>query len=214
MFRRTAVQHREEKTMAEAARRIRKLEDLTEADIQRMDELSEQLRPPPAEILLDVLRRMESVGTPEYTDLDMVTAYEHSLQAATRAHKDGEDEEMVVVALLHDIADQLSPYNHDDVGAEILRPYISDNHYWMLQHHAIFQLFHIRKGTDQDRNVRDQYRDHPAYKQTVRFCAKYDQTAFDPDYESLPLSFFEPMVARVINAERARVFETVRLGGA
>ena len=198
--------------MAEAASRIRKLEDLTEADIQRMDELSEQMRPPPAEILLDVLRRMESVGTAEHTELSMVTVYEHSLQAATRACNDGEDEETIVVALLHDIADQLSPYNHDDVGAEILRPYISDNHYWMLKHHGIFQLFHIRKGTDQDRNVRDQYRDHPAYKQTVRFCAKYDQTAFDPDYESLPLSFFEPMVMRVINPERARAFEAARFG--
>ena len=79
--------------MAEAASRIRKLEDLTEADIQRMDELSEQMRPPPAEILLDVLRRMESVGTAEYAELSMVTVYEHSLQAATRACNDGEDEE-------------------------------------------------------------------------------------------------------------------------
>ena len=197
--------------MAEVAHKIRKLEDLTEADIQRMGELSEQLRPPPAEILLDLLRQMESAGTPEYAALGMVTVYEHSLQAATRAHNDGEDEEMIVVALLHDIADQLSPYNHDDVGAEILRPYISDNHYWMLKHHGIFQLFHINKGTHQS-NVRDQYRDHPAYKQTVRFCAKYDQTAFDPDYASLPLSFFEPMVARVINSQRARTFEAARFG--
>lgn len=200
--------------MAQAAHRIRKLDDLTEADIERMDELAEQMRPPPAEILLALLRDMERVGTGEYTELDMVTVYEHSLQAATRAHRAGEDEEMVVVALLHDVADRISPYNHDDVGAEMLRPYISDNHYWMLKHHGIFQLFHIRKGTDQDRNVRDQYRDHPAYKQTVRFCAKYDQTAFDPDYESLPLSFFEPMVARVIDPERARSFEAARFGAA
>ena len=190
-------------------RTIRKLEDLTEVDLQRLGALSDELRPPPAELMLELLRRMED-GTPENERLGMISVYEHSLQAATRAHRAGEDEEMVVIALLHDVADQLSPCNHDDVGAEILRPYVTEENYWLLKHHAIFQLFHIRQGTGLDRDVRDRYRDHPAYKPTVRFCAKYDQTAFDPDYEALPLTFFEPMVHRVISADRAKAFEARR----
>ena len=47
---------------------------------------------------------------------------EHSLQSATRAHRDGADEEMVVAALLHDIGDLLSPSNHSELAAAVLRP--------------------------------------------------------------------------------------------
>ena len=36
-----------------------------------------------------------------------VDRYEHSLQTATRALRDGADEEMVVCALLHDIGDEI-----------------------------------------------------------------------------------------------------------
>lgn len=33
---------------------------------------------------------------------------------------------------------------------------------------------------------------------TVDFCANYDQCSFDPDYDWLPLTFFEPMVREVL----------------
>lgn len=196
----------------EMERTIRKLDDLTEDDLERLDQLSERLRPAAADLLIDMLKRLEP-GTPENAELGMISVYEHSLQCATRAYQAGEDDEMVVVALLHDVADWLSPYNHDDVGAELLRPYVSDGNYWLLKHHAIFQLFHARRGTDQDRNVRERYVDHPAYDKTVCFCAKYDQVSFDPDYETMPLSVFEPIVRRVVTAERAQTFESQRFDG-
>ena len=55
-----------------------------------------------------------------------ITRLEHSLQAATRAYKNGESEEMVVATLIHDIGDDLAPMNHSQYAASILRPYVSE----------------------------------------------------------------------------------------
>src|SRR6202042_482307 len=57
---------------------------------------------------------------------------EHSLQTATRAHRDGRDEEYVVCALMHDIGDILMPANHAELGATILKPYVSEANHWMM----------------------------------------------------------------------------------
>ena len=50
-----------------------------------------------------------------------------------------------------------------------------------------------------DRNKRDKYKSHKYYQACVDFCEKYDQASFDPDYKSLPLSEFEPMVKRIFS---------------
>ena len=126
---------------------------------------------------------------------------EHSLQSATRAHRDGAEEEMVVAALLHDIGDLLSPNNHSELAAAVLRPYVSERTYWIVRHHGLFQSYYYAHHTGGDRNARDAYRDHPWYQDTVDFCHRWDQSSFDPDYESLPLEFFEPMVRRVFARE-------------
>ncbi len=46
----------------------------------------------------------------------------HSLQAATRALRDGASEELIVVALFHDVGEALGPMNHGEIAASILRP--------------------------------------------------------------------------------------------
>ena len=51
-----------------------------------------------------------------------VDRLDHCLQTATRAYKDGRDEEYVVCALLHDLGDLLGPRNHADIAAAILKP--------------------------------------------------------------------------------------------
>ena len=127
-----------------------------------------------------------------------ITRFEHSLQAATRAHRAGEDEEMVVAALLHDVGDVLAPANHSEVAAAMLRPYVSDRTYWIIKHHGLFQGYYYNHHYGQDPNARDVFQDHEWYEDTVRFCADYDQVSFDPAYESEPLEFFEPMVRRVL----------------
>lgn len=128
-----------------------------------------------------------------------VDRYTHSLQTATRALRDGADEETVVCALLHDIGDDLAPDNHAEIAAGILEPFIGPLNVWMIKHHELFQGYHYRQFYGLDRHARDKYRDHPAYERTVYFCDNWDQTSFDPDYDTLPLEHFRPMVERVLS---------------
>ncbi len=130
----------------------------------------------------------------------------HSLQTATRAHRDGRDEEYVVCALLHDIGDTLGPLNHPDVAASILKPFVSEQNHWMVQHHGIFQGYYFFHHIGLDRNVRDQFKDHPWYAYTAEFCHEYDQKAFDPAYESLPLETFIPMLERVLTTPKRSLY--------
>jgi predicted HD phosphohydrolase len=92
----------------------------------------------------------------------------HSLQAATRALRDGADEELIVCALLHDIGETLGPMNHGEVAASILRPFISDNHYNMLKYHGLFQTYFYARHLGLDPNARDQFKTAPWYQMTVR----------------------------------------------
>lgn len=148
------------------------------------------------EQVLDWLREMD-IPSPY-----PVTRLGHSLQAATRAHRAGEDEEMIVATLLHDIGDVLGPANHSEVAAAILRPYVSERVYWIVKHHGLFQGFYYNIHFADDPNERDRFRDHEWYEDTVRFCADYDQASFDPEYDSEPLEFFEPMLRRVLAQPR------------
>ncbi|RON69832.1 HD domain-containing protein [Pseudomonas fluorescens] len=121
----------------------------------------------------------------------------HCLQTATRAYQDGRDEEYVVCALLHDIGDTLGSYNHPDIAAAILKPFVSPENLWMVEKHGIFQGYYFFHHLGMDRMLREQFKGHPQYWQTIEFCAKYDAAAFDPAYETMPLNFFEPMLERV-----------------
>jgi predicted HD phosphohydrolase len=127
-----------------------------------------------------------------------VDRLEHSLQTATRAERDGRDDEYVLCALLHDIGDTLSPYSHPDIAAGILRPFVSEANHFMVQHHGEFQGYYFWHYIGLDRNAREQYRDTPYFEYTEEFCAKYDQTAFDPDYRSNPLEHYEPLIRQFL----------------
>ena len=131
-----------------------------------------------------------------------VSRYEHSLQSATRAHRDGRGEEYVVAALLHDIGDELAPYTHGEMTAAVLKPYVSEEICWVVKYHGLFQTFYYAEHTGGDRNARDRFRDHPYYQACVEFCERYDQNCFDPAYDSLPVETFEPMVRRVFAEPR------------
>jgi predicted HD phosphohydrolase len=135
-----------------------------------------------------------------------VDRLEHSLQTATRAFKDGRDEEYVVCALLHDMGDILGPRNHADIGAAILKPFVSEQNHWMVEQHGIFQGYYFFHHIGLDREAREQHRGHPAFEHTAQFCHLYDQAAFDPSYESMPLSAFEPMVQRVFSTVKRSIY--------
>ena len=130
-----------------------------------------------------------------------VDRLEHSLQTATRAYRDGAEEEMVVAALLHDIDDLLAPHSHGELSALMLRPYVTERTHWIVRHHGLIQYYYYGHHVGGDRNARDKFRDHPWYQDAVKFCDRWDQCSFDPDYDSLPMEFFEPMVRRVFARE-------------
>ncbi|OGS49496.1 MAG: phosphohydrolase, partial [Erythrobacter sp. RIFCSPHIGHO2_12_FULL_63_10] len=127
-----------------------------------------------------------------------VCRLEHSLQTATRAYRDGRDEDYVVMALLHDIGDTLGTYNPPEVAASIIKPFVSEELHWICQNHGHFQGYYYFHYLGMDRESREQFRGSPHFDACAEFCEKYDQAAFDPDYESESLEFFEPMVRRVM----------------
>ena len=131
----------------------------------------------------------------------------HCLQTATRAHRDGRGEDYVVMALLHDIGDTLGAYNHPDIAAAIVKPFVSEELHWITQHHGIFQGYNFFHYIGLDRNMRDKFRGHEHYQATAEFIEKYDCPAFDPAYETAPLSFFEPMVMRLFERPRSGVYK-------
>lgn len=126
-----------------------------------------------------------------------ITRYEHSLQSATRAYRDGRGAEYIVAALFHDVGDMLAPQTHGEMAAAILRPYVSDEIYWIIKHHGLFQTYYYAQFHGGDRNARDRFRYHRYYEACVEFCKRYDQNCFDPAYESLSVEFFEPLVHSV-----------------
>ena len=130
-----------------------------------------------------------------------ITMLQHSLQTATRADKDGADVETIVCALLHDIGDLISPSNHSQVSAALLRPYISEKNYWIVLNHGLFQGYYWVHHYDEDRNLRDKYKDHPYYQDCIDFCSKWDQKSFDPNYEIQSLEHFIPMIEEIFLRE-------------
>ncbi len=166
-----------------------RMEDGTAEEYQLLDRCEREYVAGTADRVLALLEGLQgSIAGYRIDRLD------HSLQTATRAQRDGASDEMVVAALLHDVGDGLAPQNHGDFAASILKPYVSADTHWIIKHHSVFQGYYFFHHLGADRNLRDRYRDHPCFDACVDFCAKWDQNSFDPDYDTLPLSHFEPMV--------------------
>ena len=128
-----------------------------------------------------------------------VSRLEHSLQTATRALNDKADDEMIVAALLHDIGDDLSPLNHAEYAAAVLKPYVSEKTHWIVEKHGIFQLYYYAHHIGGNKNEREKYKGYKYYKDTIDFCENWDQKSFDPNFKSLPLKAFEPYVNKIFS---------------
>ena len=149
-------------------------------------------QPRVAERLLDMVKGLDGI-----TDGFSVNQMEHALQTATRAERDGADEEVIVASLLHDVGKLISVFNHPRIAAEILRPYVRDDVYYMVAVHQDFQGRYYYDHLGMDPNLRDRHLGQPWYELAERFADEWDQRAFDPDYLSEQLDHFEPMVRRV-----------------
>ncbi len=169
-----------------------RMDEGTDADFQVLRNVHEQTLSALPDRLFGLLRDLA-----KDTAYD-ITRYDHCLQTATRALRDGKDEDYVAVALLHDACEPLGPFNHGEVIGSILRPFVSRDNWWMLTQHGLFQTyFYARHLGSRSRRAR-QVQVGPAYEQTVEFCARYDEVSFDPAYKNEPLSTFEPMVRRLL----------------
>jgi predicted HD phosphohydrolase len=173
---------------------FRALDHATTADWQRIvaAEYADRLERTTGDRLLDLLASMQhadSLGSP-------VNLYTHSLQTATRVMRAGEDDELVVVALFHDLPEALSDHHHGLLAAELLSPWISERRTWLLIQHVDFQQYHFVNNPDARRHARDRFIGHPFYAETAHFCRFYDQNSFDADYPTLPLQDFVPVVRR------------------
>lgn len=177
--------------------RFTRMADGTAEDYALLDHYEEQYMTGLPDRLMESLEKLRA-SFAGY----QVSRYEHSLQSATRAHRDGRSEEYVVAALLHDIGDELAPYTHGEMVGAVLRPYIAPEICWIVKHHGLFQMYYYGRHTGDDPDGRDRYRDHEHFDVCAEFCELYDQNCFDPAYESLGLEAFEPMVRRVFAEPR------------
>jgi predicted HD phosphohydrolase len=151
-----------------------------------------------AERVLDMLRSLESIVDGFATD-----QLTHCLQTATRAERAGADPEVVVASLCHDIGKAVSVPNHPAIAAEILRPYVRREVYEMIRVHQDFQGRHYYAHFGADPDAREAHRaqlDAETFALAERFADEWDQTAFDPAYDTLPLEHFEPLVRQLFAA--------------
>src|SRR6266702_34076 len=161
---------------------FRRMEDGTREDYELLDE-SEKVYAAglPGRVLQAVRKLDHSLeGYP-------VSRLGHSLQTATRALEDGADDELIVAALIHDVGDDLAPYNQSEIAAGIIRPYVRPEVTWIVEQHGLMQTYYYVHHTGGDRLMRNRLRGHKWFDACVDFCHKWDQSSFDPDYPTLPL---------------------------
>lgn len=128
-----------------------------------------------------------------------VSRLTHCLQTATRAERDGADDEMVFAALIHDIGDVLAPRNHAAIAVAIMRPYVREEVTWVTAKHGVFQEYYYGHHVGRDRNAREAHRGHRWFDSCAGFCEYWDQAAFDPDYDTRPLAHFAPLVEDILS---------------
>ena len=128
-----------------------------------------------------------------------VSRLEHSLQTASRALRDKASEEMIVAALLHDIGDEIAPLNHSELAAAVLKPFVNEKTRWIIEKHGLFQSYYYNHHYGKNRNLRDKYKGHEHYEDTINFCHKWDQKSFDPNYDTISLKEFVPLVGRIFS---------------
>lgn len=128
-----------------------------------------------------------------------ITRLGHSLQSATRAERDGADTDWIVSALLHDIGDIFAPYNHDEYAATILRPFVREQCTWVVEKHGDFQMIYYGHHVGADPHKRDAYKGSPYFEDCATFCERWDQSSFDPAYDTLPIEHFAERVRAVFD---------------
>ena len=173
---------------------FRRMDEGTPADYALLNRLEDEFVTALPERILAALEGLEQ-SLAGY----QISRLEHSLQSATRAERDGADIEMIVGALIHDLGDDLAPLNHSQLAAAIIRPYVRDEVAWVIEHHGVFQMYYYGDAMGVNKNAREIYRGHKWFDSCEKFCKRWDQMSFDPDYNSYPLAHFEPIVREIFS---------------
>ena len=175
---------------------FRRMEDGTRKDYLLLDKSEREFALGLADRVLDAVWMLDHSleGYP-------LSRLGHSLQAATRALADGADDELIVAALIHDVGDELAPYNHAELAASIIRPYVRPEVAWIVEQHGLVQTYYYVHHKGGDRFMRNSLRGHEWFDACVEFCHRWDQSSFDPDYPTLPLEAFEPHVTRIFSRD-------------
>jgi predicted HD phosphohydrolase len=150
-----------------------------------------------------IIMLLESLST--ITDGFVTDQLTHCLQTATLAERAGADDEVVIASLCHDIGKAISVPNHPAIAASILKPYVRPEVHFMIEAHQDFQGKHYYAHFGMDANARDKYADHPSFDLAAKFADEWDQKAFDPSYDTLPLEHFETKLRAVFAKPRSVV---------
>lgn len=170
------------------------LEAITNAEWKIIEaQRSRNLAGTQARLVLELLQT--AAGDPSFGYA--ISMYQHGLQAATLALQAGEDEEYVVMCLLHDIGFTIAGPSHGEFSAALLRPYIAERNRWVLEMHQLFGYPHMTDHPAVTVDERERFRGHPHFEATAHFVATYDQTTVNPNLSILPLAAFEPMLHRL-----------------
>jgi predicted HD phosphohydrolase len=169
-----------------------RMEDGTREDYLLLDQSERDYASALPEHILTALRKLD-----HSLDGYRVSRLEHCLQTATRARIDGADDELLAAALIHDIGDELAPYNHAEIAAGVIRPYVRAEVTWIVEQHGLFQTYYYAHHLGGNRHARERLRGHPWFDACAAFCERWDQVSFDPDYPTQPLVEFEPVIHRI-----------------
>ena len=141
----------------------------------------------------------------------VIDDYEHSLQTATRAERAGADRELIVAALLHDAGKAVTTGDHGRVAAAMLSGCVRRSVAWTIAVHQDFTSAAIDNG--RGRLARYKHALHPSFRAARRFVDEWDVPARDPDYDTLPVEHFAPMVHEVLRPRPRRRSLVRRVGG-
>jgi predicted HD phosphohydrolase len=166
-----------------------RMDQSTGEDWMTIGRATVELQPNVADRVLSMLRAFHDL----YAGFG-VSQLHHALQTASMARRANASDEIVLIALCHDIGKYVSIANHAAIAAEILRPYVSDEAYRVVLTHQDFQGRHYFAHFGRSSTLRDRHRGEPWYALAERFTDEWDQAAFDPAYPVLPLEEFEPLV--------------------
>ena len=83
------------------------------------------------------------------------------------------------------------------MAATIIKPFVREQCTWCVATHGAFQKSYYADKIGENPNSRNRYAGHAYFDDCLEFCERWDQASFDPDYDTLDLEFFRPMIDEV-----------------